>query len=248
MVVNPLWIGGSIGVVLSGAFVYWEVGRYAAPQVPASLFDERKEVIAYTVGLFLGVVLSIPFGLFLTSLADGPLVWAIVGLAILLAGFELAQRLLLRTQYFGSGQSGPFYAIGFRTGAAAILVLTLTSLYLGTSSVDATGVVALLLESGAIVGLSAAGALMSVAPTTSATGTRGGPLSSLLLTGVGFFLLGLGQLFGPFLGGLAAALILIMSLRIYQRLRESVLGSIRPPGVAPKPEPGTPSPFGRTDR
>ena len=248
MVVNPLWIGGSLGVLLSGAFVYWEIGRYASPQVPRSLFDERKEVFAYTAGLFVGVVLSIPFGLFLTSLLGGPLIWALVGLAILVAGFEVAQRVMLNSRYFGSGASGPFYAVGLRAGASAILVLTLTSLYLGGASVDVPGVSALLLESAAIVSLSVTGGLLSIGIRGPSPPPSGGIFSGVLVTAVGFFFLGLAQLFGALLGGLAAVLILVMTLRMYGRLRGPILGSIPPPGEGPKAEAPGPTPFGRTDR
>ena len=48
MVVASLTLGAVVGVLLSGAFLYWEVGRYAEPQVPVTLFDERKELFAYT--------------------------------------------------------------------------------------------------------------------------------------------------------------------------------------------------------
>jgi hypothetical protein len=50
MVYSPLAVGGFIGVLISGAFVYWEVGRYAAPQVPRSRFNEPRALWAYTAG------------------------------------------------------------------------------------------------------------------------------------------------------------------------------------------------------
>ena len=248
MVVNPLWVGGSIGVLMSGAFVYWQVGRFAAPQVPQSLFDERKALFAYTGGLFGGIVLSIPIGLFLTSLTGGSLSSTLLGLLGLVLGLELAQWLLLRSHYFGTGASGPFYALCFRVGASAIIILTLTTLYLGSGSVDAPGVGALLAESAAIVSLSAATSLQSVGGRTSSGTPTGGRLQSLLLSGVGFFFLGLAQLYGPLVGGLAAVLILVMTARLFSRLRDAVLGSIPPPGGVQRQEPPTPTSFGRTDR
>ncbi|HZY91146.1 MAG TPA: hypothetical protein VFG07_00010 [Thermoplasmata archaeon] len=248
MVVNPLWIGGSLGVLLSGAFVYWQVGRYAAPQIPRSLFDEKKEVYAYTVGLFGGIVLSVPFGLFLTSLTTGPILWSIIGLAGLVVGFELGQWLLLRSRYFGQGDSGPFYAVGFRAGVSAILILTLTSLYLGGGAVDPVGVAALLLESGAIVSLCVTGALLSLGTPSRANRRQGGRGSSLLVGAVGFFFLGFAQVFGSVLAALAAALILLMTARVYARLQGPLLGSIPPPGEVTRAEAPSPTPFGRTDR
>src|SRR5208283_3550709 len=73
MVVPSLTLGGLVGVALSGGFVYWEVGRYSTPQVPQTLFDERKEVTGYTVGLFVGVPLAVAYILFVDSMANGAL-------------------------------------------------------------------------------------------------------------------------------------------------------------------------------
>ncbi len=248
MVLNPLWVGGSLGVLFSGGFVYWQIGRFAEPQVPRTLFDERKELFAYTAGLFGGIVLSIPFGLFLTSLVGGPLLWSLVGLVGLMAGFEAGQWILLRTRYFGTGEAGPFYAVGFRAGAAAILILTQTTLYLGGGSVDPVGVVALLLQSAAIVVLAAAGALLSVGVRRPTGRRSGGPLSSGVVGGIGFFLLGLSGLFGTVAAAVVAVLILAVAARSYLRLRDPILGAIRPPGAPERAEPAPPTPFGRIDR
>lgn len=248
MVLNPLWIGGSLGVLLSGGFVYWQVGRYAAPQVPRSLFDERKELIAYIAGLFGGIVLSIPFGLFLTSLVAGPIIWSLAGLFGLVLGLELAQWWLRRSVYFGRTEASPFYAVGFRAGASAILVLTLATLYLGGGSVDAWGLVALLVQSAAIVTLAASGALLSAGVPRPGGGRSGGPLSSGAVIGAGFFFLGFATLFGSLVAAGAAALILAVMGRSFLRLRDPILGAVRPPG-APEPSPtAAPSSFGRTDR
>ena len=248
MVVNPLWIGGSLGALLSGGFVYWQIGRFAVPQVPRTLFDERKELIAYTVGLFAGIVLSIPFGLFLTSLIGGPLLWAVVGLAGLVGGLEVGQRLLLNSVYFGHGEAGPFYAVGFRAGASAFLVLTLVSLYLGTASFDPVGLAGMLVESGAIVALTVAGSLMSIGVRTPAGTRSGGPLSSGLVSAVGFFFMGFAGLYGPLAGLVASAIVLGVAGRSFLRLRDPILATIPPPGGPAVPE-GEPRPaFGRTDR
>ncbi len=245
---NPLWIGGSLGVLLSGAFVYWQVGRFASPQVPQTLFDERREIIAYTVGLFGGIVLSIPFGLFFTSLTEGPLLWSLVGLAGLVLGLELAQWLLLRSHYFGEGESGPFYAVGFRAGASAILVLTLTTLYLGGPTIDPAGVVALLVQSAAIVSLATTGALLSVGLPRPGGGRSGGPVSSGVVSAAGFFFLGFAGLFGPVVAAVAAALILGVAARSYLRLRDPILGAVRPPGAPERPTTASATSFGRLDR
>lgn len=248
MVGGALWIGGSIGVVLSGAFVYWEIGRFAAPQVPTSLFDERKLFIAYTGGLFVGIVLSIPFGLFLTSLVDSSLLSALVGLGLLLAGLEGAQWAILRSQYFGHDEAGPFYALGMRSGAAAILVLTLVTLYVGGPEVSAPGLAALLVESTAIVALVGAGALLSIRVRRVRAEPSGGPLSSAVVTGAGLFFLGLGGVYGPAYGGGVAAVVLFVAIRTYLRLRDPVLASVTPPRPPESAEAKGATAFGRTDR
>jgi len=105
-----LTFGAVVGVVLSAGFVWYEVGRYAAPQVPVSRFDERKEMIGYTAGLFVGIPFAVALLFLLSSLPLGELGGVAVYLGVLIGGTELAQWLLLRSVYFGSDGSGPFYA------------------------------------------------------------------------------------------------------------------------------------------
>lgn len=248
MVEFPLLLAATVGIGMSAALVYREVGRYAAPQVPQSLFDERKLLISYTAGLFVGVALSIPFGLFLTSLTGGSLEVGLVGLAILIAAMEAAQWLAQRSVYFGSDAARPFYALGLRAGASAILILTLVTIFLGSVVIDVYGVVATLCQSAAIVGMEGAGALLAVRLAAPLTGASGGPVAAGAFTAAGFFFLGLGSLFGPVIGALVALLILAMSIRTFRRLRGPVLGSIRPPASAGSGSSDASSPFGRTDR
>lgn len=248
MVQFALLLAAAAGIGLSAALIYQEVGRYAAPQVPRSLFDERKLLISYTAGLFVGIALSIPFGLFLTSLTGGSLFVGLAGLAVLVVGMEAAQWLSQRSVYFGSDAARPFYALGIRAGASAILVLTLVSLFLGSAAVDGYGAIAAVCQSASIVGLEGAGALLAVRLAAPATGATGGPLSSGAFTAAGFFFVGFGSLFGPVIGALVALLVLAMSIRTFRRLRAAVLGSVRPP-AAPGTEPSeATSAFGRTDR
>lgn len=248
LVAGALWVGGSIGVVLSGAFVYWQIGRFAAPQVPASLFDERKLFIAYTGGLFAGIVLSIPFGLFLTSLAEGSLLLALVGLGFMIAGLEVAQWAVLRSAYFGHGEAGPFHALGLRAGISAILVLTLVTLYVGGPGVTAAGVAAVLVESAAIVALVGAGALLSIRIRRVREGPSGGPFSSAIVTGTGLFFLGLGGVYGPAYGAGVATVVMLVAVRTYLRLQETVLASVAPPGPPASAEAKGTTAFGRIDR
>jgi len=103
-----LAIGGFVGIALSGGFIWWEIGRYATPQVPATLFEERREIFAYTAGLFVGIPMAVSYLLYITSMANLALPGAILFLAVLIAGTEAAQYFLLRTRFWGSDESGPF--------------------------------------------------------------------------------------------------------------------------------------------
>jgi hypothetical protein len=246
-----LSIGGLVGVVLSGGFVYAEIGRFATPQVPETLFDERREVFAYTVGLFVGVPLAIALLFFFDSMANGALPGAILFLVALVVGTEVAQWALLRTHYWGQGESGPFYALGYRSGIAGIFALTVVAQYLAGSNVTWLGIVLVLLESIAILALEVSGALLSY-PRTEATGQRnGGPLAGALFGAFGFFILGLGALSGVGTSSgqevaLAAAFVALFGgILVYRRLRP-ILETIPAPtaGTAPPPR-AVPPTYGR---
>ncbi|MGD0251040.1 MAG: hypothetical protein ABSB97_09195, partial [Thermoplasmata archaeon] len=171
----PLSLGALVGVLLSGGFVWWEVGRYATPQVPATLFDERRELFAYTAGLFVGVPLAITFVLFFDSMANGALIGALLFLGLLVVGAEVAQWALLRTRFWGPGESGPFYALGYRAAIGGIVALALVSQYFSLSSPTVDGIALVVLESVAVVALEVAGALLSVRARPGSGRTGGGP-------------------------------------------------------------------------
>lgn len=251
MVNGALTLGGIVGVLLSGGFVYWQVGRYATPQVPRTLFDERREVFAYTAGLFVGIPLAFPLLLLFTSLSVGALLPVPIELLGLVGGAELAQWLVLRSHYFGSGTARPFYAVGLRAGIGGILVLAVVTQYFGALAPTPLGVGLILLQSVAIVAIEVAAGLLSMPPVPKSGRTGGGPLSGALVSAGGFFLIGMGALLGTtwgFAGALAAA---AGGALVFRRLRDPVLGRVRPP--ASEEEAGgqeraaTPA-FGRTDR
>ena len=250
MVQSALYLGGIVGVLLSGGFVYWEIGKFATPQVPRSLFDERKEMFAYTAGLFVGVPLAFVLLLFLNSMNGGFVLAGALEDAILIGGFEVAQWLLLRSVYFGTGTAGPFYALGFRAGIAGILVLAINAQYLGGPNLAVLGVGVVLAQSAAILALGVAGALLSLRAARGSQRLGGGPLSGAIVGAVGYYFLGL----GAFLGGgpalVAAGVVAVGMWSVYVRLRNPILGRVRPPpeastGVAEGAE--APA-FGRTDR
>ncbi|HTT16909.1 MAG TPA: hypothetical protein VMH49_06090 [Thermoplasmata archaeon] len=248
MVVASLTIGGAVGVLLSGAFLWWEIGRYAAPQVPVTLFDERKLLAGYTVGLFVGVPLAVAFVLFADSAANGALPGAALFLGLLVAGTELAQLFLARTVYWGRGAALPFYALAFRAGIGAILALAVVSAYLGTTAAPTVlGTVAAAVEALAVVALEVAGGLLSRRDASSGAVRVGGPLAGGLFALVAFFLIGLGPLVGP-AGAVAAPLVVLGGATLAYRGRRAVLAAVPAPGAPRGPPSGDrPLPYGRTE-
>ena len=104
MVLPSLSIGAAVGVILSAGFVYVEVGRYATPQVPVTLFEERREIFGYTAGLFVGIPFAVVYILYVLAMDNGALPGALLFLAILVGGTELAQWAVLRSRVLGSRQ------------------------------------------------------------------------------------------------------------------------------------------------
>jgi hypothetical protein len=255
MVVDlSLSIGALVGVLLSGGFVYAEIGRFATPQVPETLFDERREVFAYTAGLFVGVPLAVAFLFFLTAMGNGAIPGALLFLAGLVGGTEVAQWALLRAHYWGTGESGPFYALGYRAGIGGIFALAIVGQYLAGPSITWDGVTFVLLESGAILALEVAGALLSLPPSASAGRSGGGMLPGAIFEAVGFFVLGIGALSGTgTLGGeevaYAAALVALLGgVLVYRRLRPLLSVIPAPSTGGPPPPRSAPAAYGRTAR
>lgn len=254
MVDLGLSIGAVVGVLLSGGFVYVEIGRYATPQVAETLFDERREVFAYTAGLFVGIPLAIGFLFFLAAMANAALPGALIFLAILIGGTEVAQWALLRAHYWGTGESGPFYALGYRAGIGGIFALTLVAQYLANPILTWDGVALVLLESAAVLALEVAGALLSLPPSATAGRRGGGPVPGAIFEAVGFFVLGIGALSGVSTLGSeevaygAAVVAFLGGILVYQRLRP-MLAAIPAPSMGGPPVPhAVPPRYGRTDR
>jgi hypothetical protein len=246
MVVPSLTIGAVIGIVLSGGFLYFEVGRFATPQVPETLFDERREIFAYTAGLFVGVPFAVAFVLYMVSLGAGALLATAVFLALLVGGMELAQWALARSAYWGRTESFPFYALGFRAAAGGIIGLAIVAQYLGGSTITADGTALVLLQAVAVVLLEVTGALLSVRAKAGGLRQGGGPLSGAIFGVFGFFLIGVGTLTGEVGAFAGAALAVVGSVLVYRGLRHE-LALIPPPtaGPAPQPRPLSTS-YGRT--
>ena len=243
MVNGSLSLGALVGVLLAGGFVYWQVGRYASPQVPVTLFDEKREVYAFVIGLFAGVPLTL-FLLFLTSAANrGAVTAALIDLAIVVAGAEVAQWALLRTRYFGEGSAAPFYALGLRAGIGGIFSLGVVAQALEQSTIAIGGLSVALLQSLALVCLQVATALVALPGRSPGRGVRGSPLSAGLLGAGGIGLLILASNSGVVPGLVGAALVTAGAVIVYRGRREATLGSIRPAGAPAPPS----SPFGRRE-
>ena len=244
MVFGSLTIGAVAGILLSGGFVYWEVGRFAEPQVPVTRFDERREIFAYTAGLFVGVPIAVAYILLLLELRVGSLAGTIGFLGVIVAVTELSQGWLLRSRYW-SGPAGPFYALGFRAAIGGIVALAIVGSYFGGSPIDPLGTALAVVSAVAVVLLEVAGALLSLPTDPSPGRARGGPWSAAAIGAVGFFMLGLGSVAGEPTAIVAAFVILIGAATIYGRLR-TWLGAIPPPGAeVPPTPPVTPSAYSR---
>jgi len=245
----PLSLGALVGILLSGGFVWWEVGRFAVPQVPVSLFDERRELFAYTAGLFVGVPIALVFVLFVDSMENGALPGGLLFLAALVVVTEAAQLLLLRTRYWGRSESSPFYALGYRASIAGIMALALVSQYFsGPGPFPPDGIALVVLQSAAALVLEVSGALLSVRPTPASGRRGGGPVSGGVFETVGFFLLGLGALSGEAGAYGGAAVALLGGALVYQRLRPMLAAIPAPETGPPIGPPERPSAFGRVDR
>jgi hypothetical protein len=247
MVELSLTVGGAVGVLLSGGFIWWEVGRYATPQVPATVFDERKVLAAYTVGLFVGVPVAVAYVLLLASLANG----ALPGAALFLAGIvgigEVAQLLLVRSRYWGSSPAVPFYVVSMRAGVGGILAVAAVADYLGgVGTPGALGLTTTLLAAVALVVLEVAEGFLSFRARRPSPAPSGGPLAGALFGAVAFFLLGLGPTAGP-VGALAAPLLVLAGAGLAYRGRRRLLAEVPAPTAAPSvPAEERPLAYGRT--
>lgn len=246
MVDYTITIAACVGVVVTAVFIMWEVGHYATPQVAENRFDERREIFAYTVGLFVGILLVLPWIYYLYAFSNGDLLGVLVFLLILTGITELAQWGIRRTRYWGLGPSFPFYALGLRLGIAGLLITGLIADYLLYSPISWDGLTVIGLQSLALMMLEATTALLSLPPTPGSGRTGGGPFSGAVVLFVGLFLLGFNAFAGELIGAIAAVIAFVGAVYLYLRLR-TILDRIRPPAPPGRPE-AAPTRFARTDR
>jgi hypothetical protein len=247
MVNAALSIGASVGVLLSAGFVYWQVGRYAAPQVSESRFDERKEMIAYTAGLFAGIPLVVPLLFLFSSIPPFDIGGIALYLTLLVAGCELAQWLVLRSAYFGKDGSGPFYALGFRAGMAGIFILALVTQYFSGSAFSAPGIAGVLTVSLGILALETVSAVLGLPNRADRPGRTTGPFTAVPLEAIGFFILGFSLGSGWEVAVVGGLLISGMAGWLYRSIAPPNLSRIPPPGSALPDEDRPKSSFGRTN-
>lgn len=248
MVNGALTLGGFAGVLISVGYLYWQVGRYAAPQVPTTRFDERKAITSYVAGLFVGVPIAVPFLFFLSAYSVGALPSVLLDVGIVVVATEGAQWAILRTVYFGSDGASPFYALGLRSGAGGILVVALVATYFSGPTLDAGGIGVTLLESVAVVSLEVTAALLALPRPPPAPARRlPGAVTAGGFVAIGLLLIGASQLLGWELGAAATLIALGGSWGTYGRLRTAILDAVKPAeGVGPPPR--SDARFGRTDR
>ncbi len=247
MVNAALSIGAAVGVLLSAGFVYWQVGRYAAPQVPESRFDERKEMFGYTAGLFVGIPLVVPFLFLLAAIPPFDIGGIALYLALLVAGTALAQWVLLRSAYFGRDGAGPFYALGFRAGIAGILILAYVTQDLSGSKFTGEAIGGVLAISLGVLALETVASVLGLPNRVDRPGRKTGPFTAIPLEAIGFFILGLAAGSGALVAILGGLLITAMSGWLYRSIAPANLGAIAPPRREAAEE-RSKSAFGRTDQ
>ena len=233
-----LEVGGFIGIVLSAGFVYFEVGKFAAPQVPKSLFDESKAIVAYIVGLFIGIPLVVVWIFFEFAVAGGAWLSALVDVLLLVAAGEIAQTALLRTHFFGFTSADPFYALSTRAGIGGLLVVGTVAEYM-SGPVTALGLTLAVFQSFALVLIQAAAALRGLLPVPTASSALRQRLGSFFLVLVLYVLTVLGQAYGVEYGLAGASLAIAGSVFLYWDARPTVLTPLRRKGAATAAPPGS---------
>jgi hypothetical protein len=238
-----LEIGGFLGVLLSAGFVYFEVGKFAAPQVPTSRFNESKALAAYVVGLFVGVPLALVWIFFEVSVAGGNAISALIDVVLLAAAGEVAQTMLLRTHFFGFTPADPFYALSMRAGIGGLLTLGTIAEYLG-GKVTVLGIALAVAQSVALLLIQVTAGLRDQLPVPTASSVLRQRLAALFLVIVLYVLTALGEYYGVLYGLAGAALAIAGAAFLYWDARPTVLAPSRPRA----PPTATPAAASRFDR
>ena len=238
-----LEVGGIVGIVLSAGFVYFEVGKFAAPEVPTSLFNENKALVAFIVGLFVGVPLAVVWILFEVSVAGGNDISALIDVVLLVLGGELAQLALVRSQFFGFTPADPFYVLSLRAGIGGLLILGTIAEYL-SHSFTAIGLAVVGAQSVALLLLEVTAGLRGLLPVPTASSVLRQRIASIFLQLVLCLLIVLGEFYGAIYGLAGATIAIVGAAFLYWDARPTVLAPPRPRSP-PKPKAAT---VGRYDR
>jgi hypothetical protein len=238
-----LEVGGFLGVIFSAGYVYFEIGKFATPQVPTSRFNESKALIAYVVGLFVGIPLALVWIFFEVSVAGGNAISAVIDVVLLAVAGEIAQTAVLRTHFFGFTPADPFYALTMRAGVGGLLTLGTIAEYLG-GTVTPLGITLAVLQSVALVLIQVTAGLRGLLPVPTASSVIRQRLASLFLQVILFFLAALGEYYGTYYGLIGAGLAIAGAAYLYWDARPTVLRPTRPP-IAPSATPAAASRFDR---
>jgi hypothetical protein len=238
-----LEVGGVLGIILSAGFVYFEVGKFAAPQVPTSLFNESKALAAFIVGLFIGVPLAVVWIFFEISLAGGNAISALIDVVLLVLGGELAQMAILRTHFFGFTPADPFYALSLRAGMGGLLIVGTVAEYL-RGTVTSLGIAVAMTQSVALLLIQVTAGLRGLLPVPTASSVLRQRLASIFLQLVLFLLTALGEYYGALYGLIGAALAIAGAAYLYWDARPTVLA---PPRTR-SPQKPAPAEGGRFER
>ncbi len=243
MLALGLEAGGILGVILSAGFVYVELGRFATPQVPKTRFDESKAIVAYIVGLFVGIPLALVWIFFEVAVATGGWVSALLDVVLLVAAGEIAQTVLLRTRFFGLTAADPFYALALRAGVGGLLTVGTIAEYLGGRT-SYLGSVLAVIQSGALVAIQVTAGLRGLLPVPTASSVLRQRVAGFFLQVVLFGLTALGGFYGASYGVAGALLAIAGAAYLYWDARPTVLAPPRPKG----PAPGATPPSSRFER
>lgn len=238
MLAVGLEIGGIFGVILSAGFLYFEVGKFATPQVPKTRFDESKEIVAYVVGLFVGIPLTLVWIFFEVAVADSGWVSAFVDVCLLVIGGELAQTALLRTHFFGFTPADRFYALAIRAGIGGLLTVGTFAHYLA-GSVTPLDAAQAGVQSVALLMIQVTGGLRALLPVPTASSVIRQRLASFFLFLVLYFLTALGGYYGAGYGLAGAGLAIAGAAYLYWDARPTVLAPPRPKSAAAAAPAGT---------
>lgn len=238
-----LEIGGIVGIILSAGFVYFEVGKFAAPQVPTSRFNESKALAAFIVGLFIGIPLAVVWVFFEVSVAGGNAISALIDVVLLVLGGELAQMAILRTHFFGFTPADPFYALSLRAGIGGLLIVgTIAEYFAGP--VTGIGLAVAGAQSVALLLIQVTAGLRGLLPVPTASSVLRQRVASIFLQLVLYVLAVLGAYYGAIYGLAGSVIAIAGAAFLYWDARPTVLAPPRPRSST-KPKAAT---IGRYDR